>query len=172
MKRIIYLLLIIPLFMSCTNESKEELDKNNPFFSDYDTPFEVPPFDKINNSHYMPAFEKGMEIHKKEVEAILSNTEKPTFNNTIVALDESGKILSKVSRVFFGLASANTNPEMQMIQMEISPKLSAHSDEIRLDPRYFERVKSVYENREKFNLSDEDSFILENMYKGLVWNGA
>ncbi len=158
--------------MSCNNNLKEESDAGNPFFTKYDTPFGVPPFDKIKNEHYIPAFEKGMEIHKQEVEAILSNTEEPTFKNTIVALDESGEILNKVAMCFFGQSSANTNEEMQKIQMEISPRLSAHTDEIELDPRYFEKVKAVYDRKEEFGLSDEESFILENIYKGLLRNGA
>ena len=147
--------------MSCVNET-EETDKNNPFFTDYETQFQVPPFDKITAEHFMPAFLKGMEIQKKEVETILSNTEEPTFENTLVALDKSGEILSKVSNVFFGLSGANTSPEIQKIQMEVSPLLAAHGDEIRLDPRYFEKVKVLYDNRDNLDLTDEENFLLEN----------
>ena len=109
---------------------------------------------------------------KKEVEAILSSTEEPTFENTFVALDRAGELLGKVSSVFFGLASANTSPEMQAIQMEISPKLAAHGDEISLDPRLYEKLKIVYDNRDNFNLTDEELFLLENQYMALVRNGA
>jgi len=157
--------------ISCNNQG-DGGKETNPFFARYKTPFEVPPFDKITTDHYMPAFERGMAEEKEEVEKILSNPDEPTFENTVVAMDKTGLLLEKVSSVFFGLSSANTNPELQQVQMEVSPKLSAHSDEINLDPRLFERIKSVYMNREKFNLTDEEEFILENIYLGLVRNGA
>ncbi len=157
--------------LSCSDSEKKPVS-DNPFFASYDTPYGVPPFDKIKAEHFIPAFEKGMEESKKEVEAILSNKDEPTYENTVVALDRAGELLSKVSNVFFNLTSANTSPELQKIEMEISPKLAAHSDEINLDPRLFERLKSVYENREKFNLTDEELFLLENSYKSLIRNGA
>lgn len=144
----------------------------NPFFEKYDTPFGVPPFDKINNEHYLPAFEKAMQIHNEEVEAILSNEEEPTFKNTIVALDKSGKLLSEVAIVFYGQASANINEEIQKIQEEISPRLSAHGDQISLDPRTFARIKTVYKNRKNFDLNAEESFLLESKYMAMVRNGA
>lgn len=153
---------------SCSDRVKEI----NPFFSEYKTPFEVPPFDKIAVEHFIPAFEKGISDHTAEVEAILSSTEEPTFENTVVAMDRSGKLLQKVSSVFSGLSSANTSPELQAIQMEMSPKLSAHNDEISLDPRFFEKIKAVYNNRENFDLTTEEAYILENLYKGLVRQGA
>lgn len=146
--------------------------ETNPFFADYDTPFGVPPFELIKAEHYMPAFVKGMEEHKANVEAILSSTEEPTFENTFVALDRAGEQLSKVSSVFSGLSSANTTPEIKAIQMEISPKLAAHSDEINLDPRLYARLKVVYDKRDSFDLSDEEMFLLESDYMGLVRNGA
>jgi len=157
---------------SCKNEPKTVLDPGNPFFSKYTTPFEVPPFDKITNAHFVPAFEEGMVEQKREVAAIVNNKKKPTFENTIRALDRSGELLDKVSSVFGGLSSANTNDELQKIQLEVSPKLAAHNDEINLDPKLFERVKMIYENREKENLTEEESYILENDYKGFVRNGA
>ena len=113
-----------------------------------------------------------MKEHNEEVEAIIKNSAKPTFENTIIALDQSGELLSKVLKVFFNQISANTNDELQKIQMEISPKLSAHSDEISLNPELFKRIKSVYENLDEFNLSAEEKFILENQFKELVRNGA
>ncbi len=144
----------------------------NPFFTEFDTPFSVPPFDQILPEHYIPAFERGMELEKENVEVILSSTDEPTWENTIVALDVAGLDLERVSSVFFSQTSANTNPELQEIQMEISPKLAAHGDEISLDPRLFEKIKVIYGNRENFDLTDEESFILENLYMGLVRNGA
>lgn len=158
--------------ISCNDSGKAAKD-DNPFFAKkYNTPFEVPAFEDIKTEHYMPAFERGMAENKAEVEAILSNTDEPTFENVVVAMDKAGQLLSKVSSVFFGLSSANTNPELQQIQMEISPKLAAHGDEIALDPRYFEKIKSVYNNRDNFNLTDEEQYILENLYLGMVRNGA
>jgi len=157
--------------LSC-NQEQEKTTQDNPFFSEYTTPFEVPPFDKIKVEHFMPAFKKGMEMHKEEVEAILSSDEEPTFENTIIVMDRSGELLNKVATAFFGLSSANTSPELQEIQMEISPELAKHSDEINLDPRFYDKVQAVYEKKDEFNLSSEEKFILENIYKNLIRNGA
>jgi len=157
--------------ISCADSEKAK-EGQNPFFAEYDTPFGVPPFDLIMAEHYVPAFEKGMEEQKISVEAILSSTEEPSFENTFVALDQSGELLGRVSSVFFGMASANTSPEVQEIQMAISPKLAAHGDEISLDPRLFDKLKAVYENRDSFNLTDEQLFLLESQYMDLVRNGA
>ncbi len=145
---------------------------NNPFFSEYKTPFQVPPFDKIMAKDYMPAFEKGMEDGRAEIKAITGNKEEPSFANTIEAMDKSGDLLTRVSAVFFAQTSANTNDSLQNIEIEVSPKLSAFNDEIRLNPDLFKRVKSVYENKSKFNLTPEQDYILENIYKNFVRNGA
>ncbi len=158
------------LLTSCKN--KPETDKSNPFFSEYNTPFNVPPFDKIKAKHYIPAFEKGMADARKEVENLINNREEPTFENTIAAMDRGGHLLTGVSQVFFAQTSANTNDSLQKIEVEISPKLAAFNDEIRLNPKLFKRVKSVYENQSKFNLNPEQAFLLENVYKGFVRNGA
>jgi peptidyl-dipeptidase Dcp len=144
----------------------------NPFFSEYQTPFKVPPFDQIQPEHYMPAFEKGMEEHKKEIEAIANNDAEPTFDNTVAAMVYSGKLLDKVSYVFYGLRSANTNEKLQEIAKEVSPKMSAHSDEIALNPKLFERISQVYKNRDQFDLNQEESYMLENIYQNFVRNGA
>lgn len=157
---------------SWKNEPKTTLDPENPFFSKYTTPFEVPPFDKIANTHFVPAFEQGMLEQKAEVEAIVNSRKKPTFENTIRTLDMSGELLDKVSTVFGGLSSANTNDELQKIQLEMSPKLAAHIDEINLNPKLFERVKAIYDNRANLNLTEEENYFLENEYKGFVRNGA
>ena len=156
---------------SCKQDQKDT-GKDNPFFSEYDTPFGVPPFDKIKVEHFVPAFEKGMAEQKKEVESILENKKEPTFENTILAMDNTGKLLSRVNYTFFGLSSANTSPELQAVQMEISPRLAEHSDEISLDPRFFKRVEAVYNNRGNFDLTKEEAFLLENIYKELVRTGS
>lgn len=158
-------------FSACNNQPKEEVAVN-PFYQKYDSPFQVPPFEDIKAEHFMPAFLKGMEDSKKEIEVILTNPEEATFENTIIALDNAGELLTKVSIVFFNRTGMNTNEELQKIQMEVSPLLAAHGDEISLDPRLFARIKAVYDNKEKFNLNAEQLFILENQYLGLVRGGA
>ena len=155
---------------SCKNQSGA--DKINPFFSEYNTPFNVPPFEKIKAKHYMPAFEKGMNEGRKDIENLVKNQVEADFDNTIGALDKAGELLTRVSLVFFAQASANTSDSLQNIEMEISPKLAGYNDEIRLNPGLFKRVKQVYDNQEKFNLNPEQKFILENLYKEFVRNGA
>ncbi|MCD6345793.1 MAG: peptidase M3, partial [Bacteroidales bacterium] len=173
-KKLIIIMTIIGFGLSSCQESGEEtmLDPNNPFFTEYTTPFKIPPFDKIKVEHYMPAFEEGMKQHKAEVEEIINSKKSPTFENTIRALDNSGKLLNKVAYVFYGLSGANTNEELQKIQLEVSPQLAAHSDEINLNPKLFERVKAIYNQRETFKLTEEEAYILENMYKEFVRSGA
>jgi len=158
------------LLTACKN--KPETDMSNPFYSEYNTPFNVPPFEKIMARHYMPAFEKGMADGRMEIEALAGNREKPTFENTIAALDKSGDLITRVSLVFFAQTSANTNDSLQNIEVEISPKLAAFNDEISLNPDLFKRVKSVYDNQDEFNLNPEQKFILENVYKRFVRAGA
>ena len=153
-------------------KTKTAVDMNNPFFSNYNTPFDVPPFDRIMAKHYTPAFEKGMADERKEIDAIISNKQDPTFQNTIEAMDKSGDLLTRVSTVFFSQTSANTNDSLQNIEIEISPKLAAFSDEIRLNPDLFKKVKFIYENKSKFNLNPEQDYLLENLYKGFVRSGA
>lgn len=155
---------------SCKNQT--EADKINPFFSEYNTPFNVPPFEKIKSKHYMPAFEKGMNEGRKDIEALVKNQAEPDFDNTIGVLDKAGELLTRVSLVFFAQASANTSDSLQDIEMEISPKLAGYNDEIRMNPGLFKRVKQVYDNQERFNLNPEQKFMLENLYKEFVRNGA
>lgn len=168
--KIIMLLVIGLIFSSCSKTSETPAD--NPFFSEYDIPFKVPPFDIIKPEHFIPAYEKGMEQQKAEIEKLVNNTEATTFDNTIVALDRSGKLLSEVSKVFSGLSGANTNDEIKKIQKEMAPRLAAHRDEINLNKKLFERLKAVYEQRDELNLTDEQMYLLENLYKRYVRNGA
>jgi len=155
---------------SCQNQP--EVDSTNPFFSEYNTPFNVPPFEKIMAKHYLPAFERGMEEGREDLKALLKNREEPNFENTIGAFDKAGELLTKVSSVFFAQASANTNDSIQNIEMEISPRLAGYYDEITLNPDLFLRVKQVYENQQNLSLTPEQKFILENLYKQFVRNGA
>ncbi|MFO7620019.1 MAG: M3 family metallopeptidase [Bacteroidales bacterium] len=144
----------------------------NPFFSEYNTPFDVPPFEKIMAKHYMPAFEKGMTDGRKEIDAIVKNRKTPTFENTVEALDHAGELLTRVASVFFAQSSASTNDSIQSIEMEISPLLAGYSDEILLNPGLFMKIKQVYDNQKEFNLNSEQQFLLENLYKSFVRNGA
>lgn len=144
----------------------------NPFFSEYSTPYEVPPFDKVTVQDYREAMLKGIEEHKKEIDAIANNSAAPTFQNTIVAMDKSGKLLSKVQIVFGGQNGANTSAELQALSKEMSPRLSAHRDDISLNAKLFARVKQVYNNRAQLNLNKEDAKLLEETYKDFVRSGA
>jgi peptidyl-dipeptidase Dcp len=162
--------LIAMTLSSCKN--KPVVDKSNPFFSEFNTPFNVPPFEKIKAKHYMPAFEKGMADGRKEIEKIVNNKEEPTFTNTIETLDRSDDLLRRVRNVFFAQSESNTSDSLQNIEVEISPKLSEYDDEIKLNPGLFMKIKYVYENQSKYNLNEEQKFILDNLYKEYVRLGA
>ena len=152
--------------------NKTETMTENPLLTEFKTPFGVPPFDKIELDDYMPAFKEGIALQQKEVEEIVKQKAAPDFENTIVALDQSGDLLRKVSAIFYGLNSANTNDEMQALSRELSPLLSKNSDDIRMNPDLFARVKTVYENQESMNLNKEQKKLLEETYKSFVRGGA
>lgn len=152
--------------------NKTETMTENPLLTEFKTPFGVPPFDKIELDDYMPAFKEGIAQQQKEVEEIVKQKATPDFENTIVALDQSGDLLRKVSAIFYGLNSANTNDEMQALSRELSPLLSKNSDDIRMNPDLFARVKTVYENQESMNLNKEQKKLLEETYKSFVRGGA
>ncbi|MCD4710925.1 MAG: M3 family metallopeptidase [Bacteroidales bacterium] len=144
----------------------------NPFLTEYTTPFGVPPFDKIENEHFIPAFEKGIKLQQAEIDAIVNNSDSATFENTIEALDKSGESLSRVNGVFFKLRSAETNDELDSIARVIIPVLTAHNSSIKLNPELFERVKTVYSNLESLNLADEQAMVLKKTYRSFVRGGA
>jgi len=163
------LLLIITvglLFCFCSKQDQ------NPFLSEFNTPFNVPPFDKIEEAHYLPAFNEGMTQQNQEIKAIINNTEAPTFENTIEALEKTGALLTNVDYVFSNLKSAHTNDEIQKIAKEITPLLSKHQDDILLNDTLFQKVKAVYEQRENLNLTVEQNTLLEKYYKDFVRGGA
>ncbi len=162
------------LFGACSNGKQDKANGNgeNPFFSEFDTPYQVPPFDKIKNEHFMPAFKKAMAEHKKEINAIVKNEDAPTFENTIVALDNSGKMLRRVSSVFSNLKSSTTNDQLQEIANEVSPLKSKHYDDINLNGDLFDRIKVVYNKKDELNLNTEQMKLLEDRYKKFVRNGA
>jgi peptidyl-dipeptidase Dcp len=167
----ISLVVLMFLNMSCQNQKKTEM-RNNPLLAEWNTPYGVPPFNLIETNDYLPAFEAAMEDHNQEVDAIVKNMETPSFENTIVALDESGVLLSRVDNVFSNLNSANTNQEMQKLAKEVSPLLSAHYDDIQLNKDLFQKVKAVYEQKEVFDLTTEDSMLLTKTYERFVRGGA
>jgi len=145
---------------------------SNPFLGEWDTPFKVPPFDEIKLEQYKPAFDEGMKRHKEEIEAIIRNDSAPTFENTIEAMDRSGALLARVSRVFFAMRSSMTNDDIEVIAKDVAPRLSKHSDEIRLNNALFQRVRAVYEQRTKSDLTPEQGKLLEESHKSFVRGGA
>ena len=170
MKRLI-LITVLLFIVSCQQKSK--MDPNiNPFFQEWNTPYEVPPFLDIKDEHYMPAYQQGMKENLEEIDLIVNNPEAPTFANTIEELERTGKLLSKVGRVFSNLASSNTNPKLQELQRELSPMLSAHYDKISLNEGLFNRVDAIWQNRENLDLTKEQTKLLNDTRKGFVRSGA
>ena len=165
-------ILLFSAITSAITINAQDKTNMNPFFETYTTPYQVPPFHLIKNEHFKPAILEGIKKQEAEIKAIVSNKEKPTFENTILAMENSGKLLSKVSTVFYNLNSANTNEEIQAIAKELAPRLSAHNDNINLNPELFQRVKAVWDNQANLNLNKEQSKILENLYKNFVRSGA
>lgn len=160
------------LLLGAVGCSKKDNMKDNPFLTEWNTPYGVPPFDQIRTEHYLPAFEEGMRRQKEEIKAIVENAEAPTFENTVEALEYSGELLDRVSSVFFNLSESNNSEEMEAIAEEVMPKLSQHSDDISLDAKLFARIKTVYENRDSNSLSPEQMRLLEETYKSFVRSGA
>jgi len=147
------------------------MSQENLFFQPFKTNHNVPPFNEIKTEHFVPAFEAGMEEQLKEINAITGRTAAPSFENTVVALDESGELLGRVSAVFYALMGAETTPEIQQIAMELSPKLSEHSDNIMLNDQLFSRIKQVYDKRSSLKLTTEQEKLLEKYYKQFVRSG-
>ena len=164
----ITLLTVLLMITACTRKTEEV----NPFMVDYNTPFNVPPFDRISEKHYLSAFEEGMKRHNLEIQDIVNNVEEPTFKNTIEALEYSGRLLADVQFVFYNAYSSNTNDEIQNIATDIAPKSSLHADNIKLNAGLFERVNAVYAQKEDLDLNAEQRKLLEETYKGFVRSGA
>jgi peptidyl-dipeptidase Dcp len=148
------------------------MDPNNPFAKPSTLPFHAPPFDKIKDSDYLPAFEAGMEQHLAEMDAIANDKAVPTFENTIVAMEKSGRLLDRVAETFFNIVGANTNDNLDKVQSEIAPQLAAHQDAIYLNPKLFARVKAVYDSRDKLKLDPESQQLLKIYYRQFVHAGA
>lgn len=165
--------ILVPLLLSnCMQDSStNEIASDNPLLMEWETPFGVPPFDLIGDQHYQPAFESAMSAHMIEIDAIITNTEVPTFENTIEALERSGADLSRVSRVFFAVNGAHSNDSIREIAKIMSPRLSAHGDDISLNADLYAKVKSVYDQKESLELSGEQLRLLEETHKEFVRSG-
>ena len=165
---------IIPYLCYINKSTLKNMKQNSepPFFGTYRTPFETPPFDQIETEHYEPAFDEGIRQLDEEVRAIADNAELPTFENTIVALERSGKLLDKVSSAFFNVLNAEADDEMMDISQRVSPKLSESSNNIYLNEKLFARVKSVYDRKEELHLPTEDARLLEETFEAFSVRGA
>ncbi len=174
MNRFLFITFACMALLACNNSQKSATTTGEPgsiFFTEFDTPYGTPPFDRIGFADYRPAFLAGMEEQTSEIEAIVNNTEAPTFENTIVALDNSGRLLSRVSRVFYGLKSSETNDSIQALAEELSPLLSEHSDNIYLNEKLFNRIKTVHDDTTGLNLTTEQYRLLDDYYKNFVRSG-
>ncbi|MBW7842752.1 MAG: M3 family metallopeptidase [Ignavibacterium sp.] len=151
--------------------SAQQMNINNPFFTEYTTPFQTPPFDKIKNEHYLPAFYEGIKIKRAEIDAVINNPDKPTFDNTIAAIEKSGELLKKVSRVFSNISGSNGDDETQKIAETITPELSKLNNDIFLNEKLYHRIKSINDEKDKLNLTAEQLKVLDNYYTDFVRNG-
>lgn len=171
MKNLIFAAAMSCMVCAC---GQQAADTGNPFLSEFETPYGTPDFDRIKVEHYEPAFLKGIEQQNEEIKAIVENPEEPTFENTIVALDNSGEILARVSGVFFALTEADTNDEMMALEAKIAPMLSEHSDNIFLNQELYKRVAAVHAQEEagKIQLTTEQHYLLDKYYKEFIRSGA
>lgn len=171
MKRIvkIFALLLLMTNLSCQHRQEEAV---NPLLTEWDTPYGVPPFDQIELKHYKPAFEAAMAAHEAEIEAITTSNEEATFENTILKFDDAGRQLEQVSLIFGMLSAADTNDEMQQIEAEVMPLLSAHSDRILLNDKLFERVKEVHDKLPTLGLNAKQERLVKKIYTEFVRSGA
>jgi peptidyl-dipeptidase Dcp len=190
MKKILFLLIVAGMvFFACTKAEKTETQtkgetemkqeaktdtatEKNPLLSEFDTPFQVPPFDKIKVEHYLPAVQEAINQQQAAIEKITDNTEAPTFENTVEAMESSGVLLDKVESVFGVLRASMTNDAMQEAAKEIEPLVTRHEDNINLNEKLFAKIKAVYEQKDKLNLTVEQNKVLERYYKDFVRGGA
>ena len=173
MKRFLTLFAFAMMIMTQISCNKSENVAENPFFEPvWETPYGAPPFDRIKTEHYKPAFERGMSLHNEEIDQIVNSKEQPTFENTILAYDNSGETLSRVATVFGMLSAADTDDEMQALSAEIYPALAAHSDAITMNDKLFERVKTVYDGRDAAGLGEQEQRLTKKIYDDFVRSGA
>lgn len=154
------------------NLSAQPQNTDNPFFRDWETPFQTPPFDEIKQEHFLPAYEEGIKQQNAEIEAIVDNQDKPDFKNTITSIEKSGELLTKVIKVFGSLNGTDTNNEMQKIAEKSTSMLSKHIDDFYLNEKLFQRIKTLYNKKESLNLTTEQNRVLENYYLDFVRGGA
>ena len=171
MRRVFHTAIVVSLSLAAASAFAADAG-SNPFFSKSTLQYETPPFDKIKDSDYGPAIEEGMKRQIAEIEAIANNPDPPTFENTLVAMEKSGDLLTRVTKVFFNLAQSNTNDAMQKVRAEEAPKLAAHQDSIFLNPKLWARVKALYEKRASLGLDPESAYLLERYHKYFVRAGA
>ncbi len=171
MKNLLFAVAMGSVLCACGGQTK---DGDNPFFAEFQTPYGTPDFNKIKFAHYEPAFMRGIEQQNEEIKAIVENKEVPTFDNTIVALDNSGEILARVSGVFYALTGADTNDDLKALEEKMAPILSEHNDNIYLNEGLFARVKAVHDAEEKgeITLTTEQHYLLDKYYKNFVRSGA
>lgn len=171
MKKLLLAAAVGTIMCACGGQTKTE---ENPFFAEFQTTYGTPDFNKIQFAHYEPAFMRGIEQQNEEIKAIVENKEAPTFENTIVALDNSGEILTRVSNVFYALTGADTNDEFKALEEKMAPVLSEHSDNIYLNEDLFKRVNAVHEAEAKgeITLTTEQHYLLDKYYKKFVRSGA
>lgn len=168
MKKFLFIISFLIMVYSCNTTSTKDTD--NPFFSEFNTPNGVPPFDKIKAEHYLPAFEEGMKRHNAEIDSIVNNPDAPTFENTIVALDESGRMLDRIGAVLSVMTGTMSDSTYQSIEKEITPKRTEHYDNINFNEKLFARIKTVYDAAPA-NLTTEQRMLLDKTYKGFVRSG-
>ncbi|MEL7478608.1 MAG: dipeptidyl carboxypeptidase II, partial [Pseudomonadota bacterium] len=148
------------------------IESTNPLFVRSTLQYQTPNFNAIKDEHFIPAFEKGMQEQLAEIEAIANNSAAPTFENTIVAMEKSGELLTRTSRIFFNLNGTDSNEARRAIQSEMAPKLAAHGDNINLNATLFSRIETIYNQRATLNLTGEETRLVEVIYKGFVHAGA
>jgi len=168
MKRIVLLLLIASAALAAPQAAK----RTNPFFNRSSLQYQAPPFDRIRDSDYAPALEEGMKQQLAEIDKIANSPDAPTFANTIEALERSGELLTRVSKVFGNLAQSNTNEAIQKVEQDEGPKLAAHNDAITLNPKLFARVKALYDTRDAAAPNPEAKYLIERYYRNFVRSGA
>ena len=166
-KKCIFILATSCMMYSCTTQTE-----TNPFLTEFQTEHGVPPFDKIKLEHYEPAFLKGIEEQNANIDAIVNNSEAPTFENVIVALDNSSPILDRVSAIFYNMTEAETTDDLKELSIKLAPTLSEHSDNISLNQDLFKKVDAVYQQKDALGLTTEQQRLLEETYKGFVRSGA
>lgn len=163
MKRVFISLMIIMATMSCADK--------NPFFSEWDTPYGIPDFSKIEEKHYIPAIEEGIRQQEAEIQAIINNQDAPTFENVVEAYEKSGAVLGRVTSVLFNVSESDATESLQAIVEQALPLISVHSDNIMMNPDFFAKVDVLFKDMENLCLNQEQKMVLKKLHNGFVKNG-